>query len=63
MEIKDILILRLDISILNALRFFDSKYKVRVKHDSNPRPLGLHPDVLPTEIMSLALELSSTVDV
>ena len=63
MEIKDILILRLDISILNALRFFDSKYKVRVKHDSNPRSLGLHRDVLPTEIVTLTLELPSTVNV
>lgn len=57
------LILRLDISILNTLRFFDLKCKVRVKHDPSPRPLGLHPDVLPTEIVSQTLELSSTVGV
>ena len=36
-----------------VLRFFDSRYKVSLTWDSNPRPSDFRSDALPTELASL----------
>ena len=36
-----------------VLRFFDSKYKVSLTWNSNPRPSYFRSDALPTELASL----------
>ena len=36
-----------------VLRFFDSRYKVSLAWDSNPRPSNFRLDALPTELVSL----------
>ena len=36
-----------------VLRFFDSRYKVSLTWDSNPRPLDFRSDAFPTELASL----------
>ena len=37
----------------NVLRFFDSRYKVRLTWDLNPRPPDFYTYALPTELASL----------
>ena len=46
-----------------VLRFFNSRYKVSVMWDSNPRPSDFRSDALPTELASLTNGWCSTVDV
>ena len=36
-----------------VLRFFDSRYKVSLTWDSNPRPSDFRSDALPTELAIL----------
>ena len=45
------------------LRFFDSRYKVSLAWDSNPRPSDFRSDALPTKLAGLTQGWSSTVDV
>ena len=50
--------------ILNvALSFFDSRYKVSLTWDLNPQPSDFRSDALLTELVSLTLGRSNTVDV
>ena len=46
-----------------VLRFFDSRYKVSLMLDLNPRPSDFRFDALPTESASLTQGCSSTVAV
>ena len=46
-----------------VLRFLNSRYKVSLTWDSNPRPSDFRSDALPTELASLTQGCSSTVDV
>ena len=47
-----------------VLRFFDSRYKISLTWDSNPRPPSdFRSDVPPTELASLTQEWSSTVEI
>ena len=50
--------------ILNvAGRFFDSRYKVSLTWDWNPRPSDFRSDALATVLVSLTQGRSNTVDV
>ena len=46
-----------------VLRFFDSRYKVSLTWDLNPRAFHFCSDAVPTELASLKQGWSSTVDV
>ena len=46
-----------------VLRSFNSRYKVSLTWDSNPRPLDFRSNALPTELASLTQGWSSTVNV
>ena len=45
-----------------VLRFFNLRFKVSLQGKLNPQP-SVFSDALPTELVSLAQELSSTVNV
>ena len=45
------------------IRFFDSRYKVSLTWDSDPRPSDFCSDALLTDLASLTQGRSSTVDV